>query len=477
MAQSKSDITIPVNSLTELMEQLSSYEKDTTGRACVTVLDVYCSTWGACNVLKSTFKDISIQEVDDQAVCLKFCQVNASQVLTDVKSRTSTEPPLSPRSAKRPAELQRDILPDAWRERFQEQQGKAKPLFLFYKDCQYINSIEGVNTPYIKRTIKQLIKEKKPASEFITNPDLLELWSDQFGALESEVPWQKFCKAINVWCLFPPTAPSLNDEESKVLMSGLNVEKGSMPMVTAKGLQDWVGDVKFEAKFHEVLPGYETRISEERARREKEEKEAVEAPKKEVEKEKEEEKEEPIKEEEPPPPEPKGPPTLQDFSEKAIALGEIEAVNVGTAESLSLMESFSISVWLSLAEGANYEERDNDDFGIFGCGETGKENGYLYLSVRSQNVIFSFNGAEQISSSDSQITESTWAHVAITYSADTKEGTLYLNGSESQKTTFTEDIALSPESAATIGNISYKEECVNSGFLGKVCVFCFSKSS
>eukprot|EP01060_Flectonema_neradi_P011283 TRINITY_DN18384_c0_g1_i1.p1 TRINITY_DN18384_c0_g1~~TRINITY_DN18384_c0_g1_i1.p1 ORF type:complete len:743 (+),score=216.94 TRINITY_DN18384_c0_g1_i1:58-2286(+) len=473
MAQSKSDITIPVNGLTDLMEQLSNYEKDTTGRACVTVLDVYCSTWGACNVLKSTFKDISIQEVDDQTVSLKFCQVNASQVLQDLKARTSTEPPLSPRSAKRPVELQRDILPEAWKDKFQEQLGKAKPLFLFYKDCQYINSIEGVNTPYIKKTIKQLIKEKKPASEFITNVDLLELWSDQFGALESEVPWQKFCKAINVWCLFPPTAPPLNDEESKVLLTALNVEKGSMPMVTAKGLQDFVGDSKFESKFHEILPGYETRISEERARREKEEKEGAAAPpppEPEPEPKKEEAAEEPAKEEPPAPPAPPAVPTLKDFTDGAVTLGEIEPVNVGTAESLELVGSFTLSTWFSVAEGASYEERDNDDFGIFGCGETGKENGYLYLAIRKQKVVFSFNG-EAVLSSENEVAEAEWTHVSVTYSADTKEGTLHLGSADPQKATFAEDTALSPESQAIIGNLRYSGESCSSAFIGRVAGF------
>eukprot|EP01063_Lacrimia_lanifica_P029676 TRINITY_DN4575_c0_g3_i1.p1 TRINITY_DN4575_c0_g3~~TRINITY_DN4575_c0_g3_i1.p1 ORF type:complete len:599 (+),score=243.44 TRINITY_DN4575_c0_g3_i1:113-1909(+) len=436
----KGDITIQVGSLAEFMEHISAYEKDTTGRACVTVMDVYCPTWGSCNALKSTFKDLVIQEVDDQVVSIKFLQVNAEAVLDDLKKRGSSDPPLTPRSMKRPLELQRDLLPNSWKERLQNQIGKAKPLWIFYKDCQFVNSIEGVVTPYIKRTIKQLIKEKKPASEYITNAALLEQWSSEFGALESEVAWSKFQKAINIWCLFPPTAPPLNDDESKALMGALNCEKGSMPMVTAKGLQEFVGDEKFDAKFHQTVPGYEERVKEDRQKAAENEakKEEAPPPAPEPEPEKEEEKE----------PEPAFP----DFLNGATHNGSDGSKQLGSAAEVAMGAfPFTVALWVQAAEGAGEVERANNDMGILSCGPLG-------VSLRGMQLFVSYDPArgddkELTLVCPEKFTEGAWHHVCIHFSEWSVRVVIDGTASAQKEMKFADDARLDADHPVALGSL------------------------
>eukprot|EP01064_Diplonema_japonicum_P005832 TRINITY_DN13847_c0_g1_i1.p1 TRINITY_DN13847_c0_g1~~TRINITY_DN13847_c0_g1_i1.p1 ORF type:complete len:756 (+),score=278.71 TRINITY_DN13847_c0_g1_i1:67-2268(+) len=467
----KQEITIPVNCLSELMEHISAYEKESTGRACVTVLDVFCSTWGACNALKSTFRDITIQDVDDQAVSLKFLQVNASEILSELENKSASDPILTPRSSARSVELQRDILPDTWKEKFEGQIGKAKPMFMFYKDCQYVSSIEGVNTPHIKRTVKTLIKEKKPASDFITNPGLLEAWSDQIGAAEPETSWLKFCRAVNVWCLFPPDAPAFNDEETKILMQALKVEKGSVPMVTAKGIQDWVGEDKFETVFHKALPQYEERIAQERIRKEEEEKNGPPAGEKPEEAKPAETPAEP----EPAPEEPKKEEesvTHENVAKKTCSFTEQSdtgGILLGSAQEMNLTKSFTLSVWVNPAEGAAYAEgRTNNDLAILGAGETDKENGYLFVSLRELKPFLSFNGEEHLTT-ETALPEQEWSHVACSYDSESKTAVLYVGGAEASTMTFGEGVenSVSEDSKALLGAANYKAEAATA-FLGRI---------
>eukprot|EP00659_Diplonema_papillatum_P016643 gene16643-25531_t len=500
MALMKQDITVPVNDLATLLDYMSAYEKDTTGRTCVVVLDVYSGTWGACDALKSTFKDICIQEVDDQVVSIKFLQVNSTDVLADIAQRASPDPPLPPSSMKRPPELLKDIMPGHWKTKFEGQQGKAKPLFLFYKDCQYINMIEGVNTPYIKRIIKQLIKEKKPASEFITNPDLLEMWTNEFGVLESEIPWGKFCNVVNVWCLFAPGSPSFNDEETKTLMTALNVEKGGMPMVTAKNLQDWVGEGKFDAVFRETLPNYETRVSEERERREKEEKEAAKKkaeeppPDAKVEEkpapppDAKAEEEAPKPEEKPAAPEEEpaaeapaeaeaagapSPTSAGNLATRVACFGE-DAVESGvpsplcTAEEMQLHGSFTLAAWIRPADGAAYDEtRTNSDLAIVGCGDTDKEDGYFFLSLRAMTPFASFNNpAAALTHEGGALPEAAWSHLGVTYDSGSRSAALFVNGAKVADQVFPEGTGVGPETKVVVGVATYSSDC-NTAFMGK----------
>jgi len=259
------DPNIQVNKTADLLEHIAGYERDQpqadgTTRACVTLVDVYCATWGACSALKSTFKDILLQDVDDGKVKVRFLQADASAITNELKSSKDVIPP---HLQKRCSEL-RDVHPDFWREKFEGQLGKAKPLFIFFKDCKYIDEIKGVDTPMIKRTLRELIREKQPPKNFISNEDLLRLWSDDIDALNCECDWGTFAKAINIWCHFHPDSPPFNADETEALMGALNISRGQP--VHAKALQEWIGDGSFDAKFREACPGYEDRIADERAR-------------------------------------------------------------------------------------------------------------------------------------------------------------------------------------------------------------------
>eukprot|EP00755_Sulcionema_specki_P006639 Sspe_Gene.35990::Locus_17431_Transcript_1_1_Confidence_1.000_Length_2542::g.35990::m.35990 len=487
----KQDVCTPVSKLSELMEVLSGYEKETTGRCCVTVCDVYCTIWGPCSALKSTFRDISIQDVDDSAVKLRFLQVNATEILAELDSRSSSDPPLSPRSAKRPIELQRDILPDAWKERYKNQLRKAKPLFLFYKDCQFITAIEGVDTPHIKRTIRSLIKERKPASDFITNTDFLEQWNEQLGP-EAEQPWPAFWNALCVWCLIPPGSPNLNEEETKLLFEAIQVEKsGGQTTIHAKGVQEWIGDSRIDTSFRELLPGYESRAAEERAKKEAEEKkraeaEAQQAKEREAEaaKKAEEEAKRKAEEEERARVAAEEKKAEEEAREKARekALKEAMAkeaeetkyrtpfihtedtvgITLGTAAENGMAGSFTVELWVEPAEGVYYEERVNEDLALLGCG-TPEQGKYFFISLRSQKLYASILGSEV--SGETEVPEGEWTHLAVSYNSEDGETVLYVNGKVEKQGKLEGSIDGGAQVHFCVAE--YEEGNKNTAFLGK----------
>ena len=55
---------------------------------------------------------------------------------------------------KKDAELFKETLPEAWRPYLAQQNGKSKPLFLFYSSGKLHKTIHGINTPLICETVK-----------------------------------------------------------------------------------------------------------------------------------------------------------------------------------------------------------------------------------------------------------------------------------------------------------------------------------
>ena len=240
----------------------------------------------------------------------------------------------------------------------------------------------------------------------------------------------------------------------------------SPSILTKPHTTDFVGEEKFESAFHKALPGYENRVSEDRAQKEAAEKEAAE--------------EKP----EPPPPveEPTPPPAeaVEPAPEKAPEAAPLPTVHtfeegstkmvLGGASEMGLTDAFTLFAWLRVAEGAGYEERANNDLGVFGCGAPDGASSYFALTLRELKPFVAFHAGGESVATEEPITEDEWTHLALTFDPASKEAVLFINGTEKARGPLEGGI---PEATceAVLGSTPYAAES-NTQFLGKVC---FSK--
>eukprot|EP01002_Notosolenus_urceolatus_P002556 NODE_1674_length_1336_cov_123.361305_g1389_i0.p1 GENE.NODE_1674_length_1336_cov_123.361305_g1389_i0~~NODE_1674_length_1336_cov_123.361305_g1389_i0.p1 ORF type:complete len:390 (-),score=90.58 NODE_1674_length_1336_cov_123.361305_g1389_i0:83-1252(-) len=253
MAASKNqNITKDISSATEFEQELQLSWKESG----IVVADVYSTIWGPCKAIAPTFRRLFF-EADDN-IKLRFVSVDCTQCLQELADAAANPSAVEPRrDMPRPKNLDavKDTLPDFWVPIFQKHEGKAKPLFLFWKEGRFVNKIEGVHTPDIIEIVKDLSSIKTPADEFINNPLLLDLWAEYFNRDESEVKFEKFLQALKAICML---SVPLNHEETLTLRNALKVEKSNM--VTAQALQDFVGpDQTLMQAFTRLLPNYEDR--------------------------------------------------------------------------------------------------------------------------------------------------------------------------------------------------------------------------
>ena len=233
---------------------------------CVAVLDVYSSEWGNCKAIQETFQRLKTEAGDD----LRFFTVECNSILDSLK-----HPDDNARHHQRPKNIEalRDTLPEVWQPILEERQGQSEPCFVFYKEGKKCNQIIGVNTPAIRALVKDLCTVKTPASEFITNSRLQDVWDEYFNPEESEIPFDKFIKAIMQICKY---TVSLSDEEKNVLLEAIGVAKDNKNrIVHAEGVQKWFGDDEsrtIQQAFTETLPDYEERAAQVKLEREAEEK-------------------------------------------------------------------------------------------------------------------------------------------------------------------------------------------------------------
>eukprot|EP01062_Namystynia_karyoxenos_P058847 TRINITY_DN5030_c1_g1_i1.p1 TRINITY_DN5030_c1_g1~~TRINITY_DN5030_c1_g1_i1.p1 ORF type:complete len:328 (+),score=142.24 TRINITY_DN5030_c1_g1_i1:115-984(+) len=243
-------------------QQQQQQQQPPQGRSCITVLDVYCHTWGPCGALRSTFRDLALEHVDTDRVWFDTVQVDATAVLSDLKDLKGGALPLPAHAAALDPELLCDALPERWRDKFEAQLGQARPLFLFYKDCRLRAEVAQVNTPIIRRTVLELLREDDLAARVITNEQLLQQWEAEVGR-EGATDWSTFLRAVYVWCTLHHEAP-LNEAEQSALREALGVAPGQQ--VHAKKVQELVGSGSFFHKFTEVCPGYAERVAAQRRR-------------------------------------------------------------------------------------------------------------------------------------------------------------------------------------------------------------------
>jgi hypothetical protein len=256
------EITKDIKSAAELEQQLLiSY-----AQKGVCVLDIYSSEWGPCKAISETFRRLYTDAGD--SVHLRFFTVECNQVLESLKNPESHR-----HQRPKNTEAIKDSLPDFWQPILLQQKGKSKPFFLFYKEGKKMSVIEGVDTPAIRSLIKDLCTVKTPASEFITNSKLQEMWDEQFNSEESEVPFEKFIKGLQAHCKL---SVNLNDDEKRIIMEALGLTKDAKErIVTADALQKWIGEDESNTVPQAVkalLPDYDDRAAQVTAERDAEEK-------------------------------------------------------------------------------------------------------------------------------------------------------------------------------------------------------------
>eukprot|EP01006_Ploeotia_vitrea_P005861 TRINITY_DN11970_c0_g1_i1.p1 TRINITY_DN11970_c0_g1~~TRINITY_DN11970_c0_g1_i1.p1 ORF type:complete len:642 (+),score=127.54 TRINITY_DN11970_c0_g1_i1:32-1957(+) len=240
----------------------------------ITVADVYSGNWGPCKAITPTFRRLFYET--DEEMRLRFLTVDANSVIAELEGGTE-----APKKKKKHHTIEpiKDTLPERWKPLLERQCDSPKPLFIFWKEGTLVTAIEGVNTPSICEIVQDLTTIKVPASEFITNADLLETWGQFFNPGESEIKWEHFTVALNAVCML--TVP-LDDEETTKLKKQLKVERDRV--VHAQELQNWVGPAPgtMLQAFTTLLPGYEARAirvrleQEAEARRQQEERERLE---------------------------------------------------------------------------------------------------------------------------------------------------------------------------------------------------------
>lgn len=222
----------------------------------VAVVDVYSAEWGPCRAIAETFRRLATDQGD--GVHLRFLSAECHSILASLKA------PEEQRNHQRPKNIDaiRDTLPEGWQSILEERAGQSKPYFLFFKEGKRCAFVDGVNTPQIRATVKDLCTVKTPASEFITNPRLQEFWEENFNPEESEIPLDKFLKGLASACKY---TVAFSDAEKQLLLEAIGVPKDAKEKtVTAEGLQKWFGDdeVKtIQVLVVEVLPEYEARAA------------------------------------------------------------------------------------------------------------------------------------------------------------------------------------------------------------------------
>jgi hypothetical protein len=216
------------------------------------VAEIFSTKWGGCRAIAPTFRRIFFEV--DEAAKLKFYTVDATPILAELEEMDKAPPIDHGGKKKKDAELFKETLPEAWRPYLAQQNGKSKPLFLFYSSGKLHKTIHGINTPLICETVKEMTTVKTPADEFITNAQLLEVWGEYFDQRQSEVDYPKFMGAMNAICKL--TVP-LNDAENTALREALGVDKDMV--VGAEKLQAWVGTGTIMQAFTALLPQYEER--------------------------------------------------------------------------------------------------------------------------------------------------------------------------------------------------------------------------
>ena len=177
-------------------------------------------TWGPCKAIEDTFRRISLEA--PEGVNIRFYQVNATQVLSSLKN-----PPPEAGRHQRPKNTDaiKDTLPEAWTDTLEQQEARAKPLFVFFKEGRRVDRIDGCNTPLIRATAKDLCTVKIPANQVITNSRMLEFWEDKFPPDESEVAFDKFCKGLQEFLELPNVA--FQDAEERADGGGGREEGGA----------------------------------------------------------------------------------------------------------------------------------------------------------------------------------------------------------------------------------------------------------
>ncbi|CUG93759.1 Hypothetical protein, putative [Bodo saltans] len=222
----------------------------------VAILDIYSAEWGPCKAITESFRRLATDQGD--GVHLRFFSVECHAILASLKHPDEQRNPQRPKNI----EAIRDTLPEGWQSILEERAGQSKPYFLFYKEGKKSGFVEGVQTPHIRETVKDLCAVKTPASEFITNPRLQEFWEECFNPEESDVPLDKFFKGLLQACKY---TVSFTDAEKAILVDSLGIKDNKdKNVVTAEGLQKWIGDdeVKTVAVLiAETLPEYEARAA------------------------------------------------------------------------------------------------------------------------------------------------------------------------------------------------------------------------
>eukprot|EP00667_Euglena_gracilis_P016541 EG_transcript_17313 len=218
------------------------------------VAEIFSTKWGSCRAIAPTFRRLFFEV--DEAAKLKFYAVDATLLLKELAELEQHAPqsPVEPPKKRKDAELYKETLPEAWKPYLVQQNGKAKPFFMFYSAGRLSKTIQGINTPLICNTVKEMTTVKTPADNFITNTHLLELWAEHFDPRDSDVHFEKFLLTLNAVCKL---TVSLTDAELQTLRSALNIEKDQP--VTAEKLQAWVGSGTLMQAFTALLPQYEER--------------------------------------------------------------------------------------------------------------------------------------------------------------------------------------------------------------------------
>ena len=261
MATKQQEIVKDIRSAVRLEQELQvSYTQKG-----VVVVDVYSVEWGPCKAINETFRRLSTDQLDGTP--LRFISAECHSILAAAKANEE-------RNHQRPKNIEavRETLPEAWLGVLEERAGLSKPYFLLYKEGKRVAAIEGVNTPLIRATVKDLCAVKVPASDSITNSKLLDCWEEHFNPAESEVAWEKFHKAL--YHIVGISEP-LNDDEVKAVLDALHIKfEAKEKIVLADNLQKWVGDEdnsSLPTAFHALLPDYAARANQAKAERETEE--------------------------------------------------------------------------------------------------------------------------------------------------------------------------------------------------------------
>jgi len=223
------------------------------------VAEVFSTKWGSCKAIAPTLRRLLLEA--DEAARLRFCAVDATPILQELEQHDRAGA-LSPGSGEGPRrrrdfEAPRDTTPDVWRPILARQHSRSKPLFLFYHAGRLVKEVQGVDTPLICSTVKDMTTIKTPADKFLTNRHLLDVWGEYFDPRDSVVGIEAFLQALIPLCKL--TVP-LEDSEVAALRRALCSAEGGRS-VSAERLQAWAGDRTLLQAFTATLPHYEERAT------------------------------------------------------------------------------------------------------------------------------------------------------------------------------------------------------------------------